>query len=100
MQIFDELKARGVEDILFISMDGVSGLESGVKAIFLNITIQRCIVHLNRNSIKYVPSKDYKIFTATLKKIYAAPSLKAAKIEFEKFKESSKLCWRGKNMGK
>lgn len=90
MQIFDELKTRGVEDILFISMDGVSGLESGAKAIFPNVTVQRCIVHLIRNSLKYVPSKDFKTFTATLKKIYAAPSLKAAKIEFEKFKENFK----------
>ena len=57
MQIFDEIKARGVEDVLFISMDGV----------------------LIRNSIKYVPSKDYKAFTAQLKKVYGAPSLKAPK---------------------
>ena len=85
MQIFDEIKARGVEDILFISMDGVSGLEEGAKSIFPNVVVQRCIVHLIRNSIKYVPSKDYKAFTASLKKIYSAPSLKAAKVEFEKF---------------
>ena len=68
MQIFDEIKARGVEDVLFISMDGVSGLEEGI-----------------RNSIKYVPSKDYKAFTAQLKKVYGAPSLKAAEAEFERF---------------
>ena len=63
MQIFDELKTRGVEDILFISMDGVSGLEEDAKAIFKDVVVQRCIVHLIRNSIKYVPSKDYKNFT-------------------------------------
>ena len=51
MQIFDELKARGVEDVLFISMDGVSGLEEGAKAIFKDVIVQRCIVHLIRNSI-------------------------------------------------
>lgn len=88
MQIFDELKARGVEDVLFISMDGVSGLEDGAKAIFPNVTVQRCIVHMIRNSIKYVPNKDYKTFTAQLKKVYGAPSLKAAKAEFEKFKQT------------
>ena len=60
MQIFDELKGRGVEDVLFICMDGVSGLEDGAKAIFKDVVVQRCIVHLIRNSIKYVPSKDYK----------------------------------------
>lgn len=87
MQIFDELKNRGVEDILFISMDGVSGLEDGAKAIFKDVVVQRCIVHLIRNSLKYVPTKDYKAFTAHLKKVYGAASLKSAKAEFEKFKQ-------------
>ena len=88
MQIFDEIKTRGVEDVLFISMDGVTGLEEGAKAIFKNVVVQRCIVHLVRNSIKYVPSKDYKAFTAHLKKVYGAPGLKAAESEFEKFKQA------------
>ena len=88
MQIFDELKMRGVEDVLFISMDGVSGLEEGAKAIFPNVAVQRCIVHLIRNSIKYVPNKDYKRFTAHLKKVYGAASLKAAEAEFERFKQA------------
>lgn len=86
MQIFDEIKNRGVEDVLFISMDGVSGLEEGAKSIFKDAVVQRCIVHLIRNSIKYVPTKDYKKFTAQLKKIYGAASLKAAEAEFERFK--------------
>ncbi len=85
MQIFDELKTRGVEDVLFISMDGVSGLEEGAKAIFKDVVVQRCIVHLIRNSIKYVPSKDYKKFTQSLKKVYGAPSLTAARKSFEQF---------------
>ena len=85
MQIFDELKARGVEDVLFISMDGVSGLEEGAKAIFKDVVVQRCIVHLIRNSIKYIPSKDYKRFTQSLKKVYGAPSLQACRKAFELF---------------
>ena len=88
MQIFDEVKARGVEDVLFISMDGVSGLEDGAKAIFPDVVVQRCIVHLIRNSIKYIPSKKYKEFTTQLKKVYKAPSLKAARAEFERFKQA------------
>lgn len=88
MQIFDELKARGVEGILFISMDGVSGLEEGAKSIFKDVVVQRCIVHLIRNSIKYIPSKDYKAFTAHLRKIYGAASLKAAEAEFERFRQA------------
>ena len=91
MQIFDEIKARGVEDVLFISMDGVSGLEEGARSIFKDVTIQRCIVHLIRNSIKYIPSKEYKKYTAQLKKIYGASSLKAAEVEFERFKQA----WSG-----
>lgn len=88
MQIFDEIKSRGVEDILFISMDGVSGLEEGAKSIFKNVIVQRCIVHLIRNSIKYIPTKNYKEYTAQLKKVYGAPNLKAAEAEFEKFKQA------------
>lgn len=90
MQIFDEIKARGVEDVAFISMDGVSGLEEGAKAIFPQVVVQRCIVHLIRNSIKYIPSKDYKGFTAQLKKIYGAVNLKTAIAEFDRFKETWK----------
>jgi transposase-like protein len=88
MQIFDEIKNRGVEDVLFISMDGVSGLEEGAKSIFKDVVVQRCIVHMIRNSIKYIPSKDYKAFTAQLKKVYGAASLKAAVAEFERFKQA------------
>ena len=85
MQIFDEIKQRSVEDIFFISMDGVSGLEDGAKAIFPKVVVQRCILHLIRNSIKYVPSKDYKKFTADLKKVYGATNLKFAQTAFESF---------------
>lgn len=69
-------------------MDGVSGLEEGAKVIFKDVTVQRCMVHLIRNSIKYVPSKDYKKYTAQLKQVYEAPSLKAVESEFEKFKQA------------
>ena len=85
MQIFDELKTRGVEDVLFISMDGVSGLEEGAKAIFKDVVVQRCIVHLIRNSMKYIPSKDYKKFTQSLKKVYGSASLTACRKGFEQF---------------
>lgn len=85
MQIFDELKARGMEDVFFISMDGVSGLEDGAKAIFPKVVVQRCIVHLIRNSIKYVPSKDYKKFTQELKGVYGAVNLNVANHAFDQF---------------
>ena len=89
MQIFDEIKGRGVEAIFFLLMDGVSGLESGSKAIFKDVIVQHCMVHLIRDSVKYISGKDYKAFTSQLKKVYGAPSLKAAKAEFEKLKHTS-----------
>lgn len=88
LKIFDEIKTRGVEDVLFISMDGLKGLEEGAKAIFPDAVVQRCIVHLVRNSIKYVPSKERKNFCNQLKLVYKAPNKKVALIEFEKFKEA------------
>lgn len=87
MQIFDEFKACGVEEVLFISIDGVSDLEEGARSIFRNIVVQRCIVHLIRNSIKYIPSKDYKTYTTQMK-VYGASSLKAGVAEFERFKQT------------
>ncbi len=68
-----------------------TGLEEGAKFIFKDVVVQRCIVHRIRNSIKYVPSKDYKVFTAQLKKVYGAPGLKTAEAEFERFKQA----WSG-----
>ena len=88
MQIFDEIKGRGVEDVLFISMDGVSGLEEGARSIFKDAVVQRCVVHLIRNPVRYVPSKDYKRSTAQLRKIYGASSLKAAEAGSERFKQA------------
>lgn len=90
LKIFDEIKVRGVEDVAFISMDGLKGLEEGAKTIFPEAVIQRCLVHLIRNSIRFIPQKHYKAFTAHLKLIYKAPNKKVALLEFEKFKEAWK----------
>src|SRR5690625_3916396 len=68
-------------------MDGVSGLEEGARAIFPNVIVQRCIVYLIRNSLKYVPSKDYKAFCTSLKKVYGAQSFKTCQSTFESFKQ-------------
>ena len=70
MQVFDELKARGVEDVLYVSSDGVAGLGEGLGAVFPAATHQRCIVHLVRNSLRYVPQKEAAAFcrvSATVK---------------------------------
>ncbi len=83
MNIFDEIKSRGVEDILFISMDGVSGLEVGAKSVFENVVVQRCIVHLVRNSVKFIPSKDMKEFCSDLKGVYGAVNLEMSQESLE-----------------
>ena len=85
MQVFDELKAGDVEEVLFISMNGVSSLEEGAKAIFPSVIVQRCIVHLVRNALRYIPSKDYKEVCRDMKKFYGASSLNAAHAAFDSF---------------
>ena len=71
---------RGVEDVLFVSMDGVSGLADGLRAIFPDAVAQRCLVHLVRNSCKYVPSKDMQAFCRDARAFYGAPSLSACRV--------------------
>ena len=87
LKIFDELKFRGLEDVFFISMDGLNGLEEAASCCFPDAVIQRCIVHLIRNSVKYLSYKDRKAFCSQLKTIYKAPNKKVALIEFQKLKE-------------
>ena len=86
--VLNEIKNRGVEDIMIVSVDGLTGFGDAIHAVFPKAEIQRCIVHMIRNSIKYIPSKDYKAFTAQLRKVYGASSLKAAEAEFERFKQA------------
>ena len=90
MQIFDELKTRGLEELGFLSMDGAAGLEEGAKAVFPRATVQRCIVHLIRNSIRYIPRKQWSAFTKQLKQIYGAVNVEQARKEFDGFKEAWK----------
>ena len=90
LSIFDELKARGVKKVGFVSIDGLSGLEDGLKSIYPEAIVQRCMVHLVRNSIKYIPSKNYKEFCVDLKAMYGAASLVGAKGALENFCEKWK----------
>jgi transposase-like protein len=85
LSIFDELKARGVKKIGFVSIDGLSGLEEGIKSVYPGAVVQRCMVHLVRNSIKYIPSKYYKEFCADLRTMYGAASLTSAQAALEAF---------------
>jgi len=87
LNILDSLKERGVEDIFFMCMDGVSGLEEGVKTIFPNTVVQRCIVHIMRNSLEFIPTKAYKAFCDSIKTVYSAVDRETAMQNFQKFKE-------------
>jgi transposase-like protein len=85
LSIFDELKSRGVKKLGFVSIDGLTGLEEGIKNVYPGAVVQRCMVHLVRNSIKYIPSKYYKSFCADLKAMYGAASLTSAQAALEAF---------------
>ena len=85
IQILEEIKQRGVEDILFISLDGLKGLEDAVKTIYPQTTTQRCIVHLMRNSTRYIPRKRWAEFAKDIKAVYKAVSLDEAAVLFESF---------------
>ena len=78
LSIFDELKARGVERLGFVCIDGLAGLEEAITNTFPNAIVCRCMVHLVRNSTKYIPTKHRKEFCADLKAIYGAVSISEA----------------------
>ena len=70
LNVLTELQNRGVKDILIACVDGLKGFPAAINTVFPKAQIQLCIVHMVRNSVKYVPWKDYKAVTADLKLIY------------------------------
>jgi transposase-like protein len=68
--ILTELKTRGLEDILIACVDGLKGFPEAIQTVYPKTHIQLCIVHMVRNSMKFVPSRDYKEVAADLKRIY------------------------------
>ena len=81
MKVFNDLKTRGVADILIAVTDGLKGIPEALAAVFPATTLQTCIVHLIRNSLDYASWKDRKALAAALKPIYTAPSAEAAAAE-------------------
>ena len=78
LSVLNNLKNRGVNDILIICADGLTGIKEAIATAFPNTEYQRCIVHQVRNTLKYVSDKDRKPFAADLKKIYSAPNVDRA----------------------
>jgi len=85
MKVFNDLKTRGVADILIAVTDGLKGMPEALAAVFPATTLQTCIVHLIRNSLDYVSWKDRKALAAAIKPIYTAPSAEAAQAELDSF---------------
>ena len=80
LSVLNELKNRGVKDILIICADGLSGIKEAIAAAFPKTEYQRCIVHQVRNTLKYVPDKDRKAFASDLKTIYHASDEEKARL--------------------
>jgi putative transposase len=85
LSVLTELHNRGLEDILIACVDGLSGFPDAIQTVYPKAQIQLCIVHMVRNSLKYVVWKDYKAVTADLKAIYQAATEEAALAELEAF---------------
>lgn len=78
LSVLNSLKNRGVQDILILCSDGLTGLKDAITTAFPKTEQQRCIVHMVRNTLKYVANKDMKAFAKDLKSIYTAPDEKTA----------------------
>jgi putative transposase len=88
MQVLSELKQRGVRDILICCVDGLTGFPEAIEAIFPKTTVQTCIVHLIRLSLKYVPRREREQVARDLKPIYTALDAAAAQEALERFDET------------
>ena len=85
LNVLTELQQRGVEDILIACVDGLKGFPDAINTVFPQTNIQLCIVHMVRNSLKYVSWKDYKAVTADLKRVYRSATEDEALLELERF---------------
>lgn len=90
--VMNDMKNRGVEDILIACVDGLTGFPNAIEAVFPKTEIQQCIIHQIRNTTKFVSYKDIKILMADLKRVYAAPSEETALFELDSFEDK----WKSK----
>lgn len=85
LNVLTELKNRGLQDILIACIDGLKGFPDAINSVYPQTHIQLCIIHMLRNSLKYVAWKDYKAVTQDLKAVYQAPTEEAALMALEQF---------------
>lgn len=102
LSVMTELKNRGVTDVFIACMDGLKGLPEAVESVYPEADIQLCIVHLIRNSVRYVNWKDRKALCADLKTVYGAATREAAELALQAVAErwdekypTISLLWRG-----
>lgn len=88
--VFEDLKERGVKDILYMSSDGIAGFKGSLELVFPKTQSQRCVVHLTRNIHKLCPKKEANKIIKAWKNIYTCPSKEAAEILLDDFKEKFK----------
>lgn len=81
LTVLSDLEQRGVEDIFIAAVDGLSGFEEAIAAVFPHTLLQRCIIHQIRHSLRYVPWKHRRAFAADLKRVYQAPTRETAQRE-------------------
>jgi transposase-like protein len=87
LSVINDLKQRGVQDILIACIDSLKGFEEAIRTIYPKTEVQTCVVHQIRNSLKYVASKDQKVFISELKPVYRADNESIALDELAKLKE-------------
>lgn len=85
--VFEDLKERGVQDILYMSSDGIAGFKGSLERVFPKTQSQRCVVHLVRNIYSLCPKKDAKQIIQDYKKIYTSTSLEEASFQLDIFKQ-------------
>ncbi len=88
LNVFTELRNRGLKDALIVCCDGLHGLRDAITAIWPEAIIQTCVVHLLRASLRYVAYDQRKRLAGALKPIYGAPTVEAAEAAFGLFKDS------------
>ncbi len=87
LNVFNELKTRGVQDCFIACVDGLKGLPEAIETVYPHTQVQLCIVHQVRNSLRYVTWKDRKRVAADLRAIYTAPTVEAARVALGAFAE-------------
>jgi len=88
LSVLTDLKARGVKDILIACTDNLTGFSEAILSVFPQAEVQSCIIHQVRNSIKYVASKDQKVFMSDLKKVYQSATKSQAETELLNLEET------------